>query len=788
VAIGGQEANYSALGGTLVVQASAGVLRVYGFLTGLHASTTGGWHIHTGYQCSNAATQGGHYCLDGTECGSDPWAGVTYTSDASGNAEIDLEIADFSLVDSMPVAGRALVIHDSDATRRRIGCGLIVPSTAQIAVISPYPSYAGGLAVKGLLGLRYVGTRLEIQGSLVGVTPSETAAGWHIHSGFSCDPEASHPEDAVGGHYYDTSPVDDTPTADPWSSVTYSSTANGAAEISQTMAGFSVDVQDLLPVFGRTLVVHSTLDGRVGCGVIGGHFQVSRAYVSTLPYPGYIGATLTNGAEGMPRMVAHLTERAGRLFLTATVTGLAKLSTGGWHIHTEHACNAEQAHGSNDHYYPGMSADPWAEAGYASWSSDDKGVAQIAWSSADFSLEGVRPVAGRTVVVHAAISKERVACGVITPTADQFATVGTHPGLAANGVHGLLRTGRTLEGINVTGVLTGLESSTSAGVHIHTGSSCAADAAFSDEATKGHYREGLASDPWTTNYVSDSSGVATVDLAMPDFSLYQTRPVYGRTIVVHSTAVRVGCAVIGEDNALYAATATLGPYPGYTGSLDVKGLFALRSAHGSAELFVHALVAGLPADDTAGWHIHAGHTCDNATRVGGHYYQGLGATDPWSAVAWESDGQGVAEVGMSMPDFSLQPGAVRDVSGRVIVVHANGLKVAWASSRRTATAIRSSSAWGWSPPQSAPPRTLRSASWWSATRTTDCTSAASLPASKPRCLPSTTCTGRTHSQATSSATHAKRRASAATSSRVPSTCGMSRGLGRATRPTPTAWP
>ena len=174
--IGGQEASYSALGGSLVVQADAGVLRVYGVLTGLRASTTGGWHIHTGYECATSAKQGGHYCLDGADCNSDPWAGVTYTSDASGNAEIDLRIADFSLVDSMPVAGRALVIHDSDAGgKARIGCGVISPTTAQITVIGRYPKHVGGLSVKGLLALRPVGTGLEIQGSLVGVGPSETA-------------------------------------------------------------------------------------------------------------------------------------------------------------------------------------------------------------------------------------------------------------------------------------------------------------------------------------------------------------------------------------------------------------------------------------------------------------------------------------------------------------------------------------------------------------------------------------------------------------------------------------
>ena len=175
--IGGQEASYSDLGGSLVVQADEGVLRVYGFLTGLRASTTGGWHIHTGYECGTIDKQGNHYCPDGVTCNDDPWVGVTYESDASGNAEIDLRIAGFSLVDGMPVAGRALVIHDSDAEGNapRIGCGIISPTTAQIAFIDTYPKYAGALSVKGLLALRPVGTGLEIKGSLIGVESSVTA-------------------------------------------------------------------------------------------------------------------------------------------------------------------------------------------------------------------------------------------------------------------------------------------------------------------------------------------------------------------------------------------------------------------------------------------------------------------------------------------------------------------------------------------------------------------------------------------------------------------------------------
>eukprot|EP00964_Phaeocystis_antarctica_P065160 scaffold39267_cov43-Phaeocystis_antarctica.AAC.1 len=145
--------------------------------------------------------------------------------------------------------------------------------------------------------------------------------GWHIHSGYSCDPLANSPGDAVGGHYYNAA------STDPWSAVTYNSTASGAADISLTMDGFSVDVQDQLPVFGRTVVVHSAAAGRprVGCGVIGGSFQVTRAHVSTARYPGYPD----NVQVLQPHMVAHLSETGGMLSLTATITGIEPSATGG---------------------------------------------------------------------------------------------------------------------------------------------------------------------------------------------------------------------------------------------------------------------------------------------------------------------------------------------------------------------------------------------------------------------------------------------------------------------------
>ena len=127
---------YADIGGTLVVQSSMGSLHIYGYLTGLPPSTTAGWHVHAGSSCGTHAGVEGHYFTGDT----DAWDGNTYTSDADGVAEIDFTVSGYSLMDDMAVAGRTLVVH---STTDRIACGLIIPTTAQIARIGTYPGYDG---------------------------------------------------------------------------------------------------------------------------------------------------------------------------------------------------------------------------------------------------------------------------------------------------------------------------------------------------------------------------------------------------------------------------------------------------------------------------------------------------------------------------------------------------------------------------------------------------------------------------------------------------------------------
>ena len=111
--------------GTVAVSDDGGGVTLVGTLTGVPASTTAGIHIHTGVSCNAAADVDDHYYPGML---SDPWLSTTYTSDENGVATVSFSVDDFSLGGSNPVAGRAIVVHDSTD---RIACGLIEPSTGK---------------------------------------------------------------------------------------------------------------------------------------------------------------------------------------------------------------------------------------------------------------------------------------------------------------------------------------------------------------------------------------------------------------------------------------------------------------------------------------------------------------------------------------------------------------------------------------------------------------------------------------------------------------------------------
>ena len=67
-----------------------------------------------------------------------PWDTV-YTSDASGSASVLIEMDEFSLYKSYPVAYRTVVAHLTAGTKA--GCGIIGSNTKSVATLAAYVSF-----------------------------------------------------------------------------------------------------------------------------------------------------------------------------------------------------------------------------------------------------------------------------------------------------------------------------------------------------------------------------------------------------------------------------------------------------------------------------------------------------------------------------------------------------------------------------------------------------------------------------------------------------------------------
>jgi hypothetical protein len=71
----------------------------------------------------------------------DPWLVTKYDSSATGVTSLSLDVDDFSLTGTNPVAGRTVVFHDSAGTR--IGCGVLVATSGEVVDLASYPEYTG---------------------------------------------------------------------------------------------------------------------------------------------------------------------------------------------------------------------------------------------------------------------------------------------------------------------------------------------------------------------------------------------------------------------------------------------------------------------------------------------------------------------------------------------------------------------------------------------------------------------------------------------------------------------
>jgi len=122
------------------------------------------------------------------------------------------------------------------------------------ATLGPYPGQAD-VGVSGQVFVTATPDLLRITGALSGLPT--TTAGFHIHSGVSCDTA-----DAVGGHWWAAS----VGVEDPWTAV-YTSDWDGNATIAIEMTAGQLGVDPRESV-SHTVVVHDGNGDRIACGVL----------------------------------------------------------------------------------------------------------------------------------------------------------------------------------------------------------------------------------------------------------------------------------------------------------------------------------------------------------------------------------------------------------------------------------------------------------------------------------------------------------------------------------------
>jgi hypothetical protein len=396
------------------------------------------------------------------------------------------------------------------------------------------------------------------------------------------------------------------------------------------------------------------------------------------PYPGYTGSLKVEG-----RVDAYLS-RTGNAYVTYTLRGLEDAcettpegvaNACGIHIHEGKTCDDADSVGG--HYYDtdSISADPWSPISYVTRHGFASGSGKAAIGQG-------QDIAGRAMVVHDSTGA-RVGCALLpSRLAVKDTNLAPYPGYSGElSVTGTVGAYLYNNDAYVWYNLAGLEAecatapagvANACGIHIHEGKTC-------DDADSvgGHYYDGdsISADPWSpVTYQASADGTSK---GKTSASIGDGQDINSRAIVVHDkTGARVACALVEgklEEVSDMRWGQTVGPYPGYTGTLEVTGdVDAYLSSSGKA--YVTYTLRGLEdackttpegVANACGIHIHEGKSCDDADAVGGHYYDtdSLSA-DPWSPVGYvtrlhgHAHGSGVATIGQG-----------QDIAGRAIVVH-----------------------------------------------------------------------------------------------------------------------
>jgi len=219
----------------------------------------------------------------------------------------------------------------------------------------------------------------------------------------------------------------------------------------------------------------------------------------------------------------------------------------GVHIHSGTSCIAHALAGG--HYYDSesLSADPWATVGYTASGTESSGSVMVDYGY-DYS-----ETEGKAFVIHDSTGA-RVTCALIgkTETVMTLTPIGSYPESDATAPTGTVTLGFVDTMVSIAYDLSGVDSTCTApaegvanscGIHIHSGTSCAAAADVG-----GHfYSSSLEADPWSDAVfvVTDESAGTAVGTLQVEYGENYDNTV-GRTFVIHeSGGGRVSCNRMG---------------------------------------------------------------------------------------------------------------------------------------------------------------------------------------------------------------------------------------------------
>jgi len=304
---------------------------------------------------------------------------------------------------------------------------------------------------------------------------------------------------------------------DPWIPIKYYSDADGNAKGEIIMADFTAAAVD-----GLVVVVHDGSGMKVACSKL---VPFSSWYAHIGDYPGVV--------TGGPTGYVQVKESTDGISLKGVFSGVEMNVTGGWHIHSGTTCDNSSLVGGH-FQMPDMASDPWIPIKYY---SDVYGEAIVEINSmVDFTMA---EVINKPIVVHNQAGN-KVGCGEIFPVPQAWsAKIGNYPGYTSSNIGGVVDVSQEETGILLSYQFSGLDVESSAGWHVHIGTSCDDSSLVGD-----HYWPILAgpSDPQTSNqYTSDIDGLSSGTLSLANFALFD---VMNRAIVVHSSSARIGCGLI----------------------------------------------------------------------------------------------------------------------------------------------------------------------------------------------------------------------------------------------------